>query len=177
MWKIALQIGLKGAITHESEDGSKEQPRLFATGGRVPQAKAERVFAAVEDALDDAMRWGCGRRIADKPDTNIREALTAVGWPEERDLTPEQRAVEYLAVDWDMAIPPERTSLYSFMGDSIECRDKSGAVFLALNSSSTHGAAKGMRRAMRHLLTSLSCFSCAFLALRGCHFAVTHSRW
>jgi hypothetical protein len=144
VWKIAQKIGLKGSITHELEDGSKEQPRLYAAGGRVPQAKAERIFAEVEDALEGAMRWGCGRRIANLPDTNIREALTAAGWPEEKDLTPEQRAVEYMSVDWDTAIPPERTSLYSYMGDSIECRDKNGAVFLALTSNSMNSTINGM---------------------------------
>jgi hypothetical protein len=143
VWKIAQRIGLKGAITHEEEDGSNEQPRLYSAGGRVPQTAAESVFAAFDDALKDALRWGCGRRIADLPDTSIREALTAVGWPAERDLTPEQRAVEYLAVDWDDGVPPERTSLYDNMGDAVECRDEKGAVFLTLGSRLISRSANG----------------------------------
>jgi len=152
VWKIAQRIGLKGAITHEEEDGSKAQPRLYSEHGRVPKAAAENIFAAFDDALEKAMRWGCRRGIADMPDTNVREALTAVGWPAERNLTPEQRAVEYMAVDWNTAMTPERASLFSYMGDTIECRDKNGAFFLALGSHSMNGTARGIFLIMLHFL-------------------------
>ncbi|KAG0176658.1 hypothetical protein DFQ28_007059 [Apophysomyces sp. BC1034] len=102
IYRLAMQHGLKTAPS------DKSNVTFFNHHGTVSSHIGKPIYEAFEKVMKDLVDYAGQRMRQNRVDLSGRAALSLLGW---RPDTPLKAAVEYFAVDWELAEPAEVSSL------------------------------------------------------------------
>ncbi|KAI9321837.1 hypothetical protein BX666DRAFT_1034306 [Dichotomocladium elegans] len=109
VYRLASKYGLNTAPS------DKKNVVYFDDHGSVHKSVGDRVYATFESVMKEAVFYAEKRMAHDQVDLSSRAALQILGWDAD---TPLKAAIEYFAIDWELAEPAEISSLDYATGTS-----------------------------------------------------------
>ncbi|KAI8377544.1 uncharacterized protein BYT42DRAFT_570659 [Radiomyces spectabilis] len=102
IYHLASKHGLKTA------PNNKENLAYFDDNGEIPDTQGQAIYHTFEKMMENLVDYADQRMKRHQVDLSSRSALKLLGWHPD---TPLKAAVEYFAVDWELAEPAEVSSL------------------------------------------------------------------